>query len=102
MWTYIMQNSYYMFLWEIFEKRITSIWYLNVHGVYKNKKSNGDDQIWRWCDNKWGIRVPPTTINMPPLPEQFHMLLYQYPGLLQQCSHLLQLPQYPSTELTYL
>jgi hypothetical protein len=82
MWTYTMQNPTYMFLWEIFEKHITSISYLNVHGVYKNKKSNGDDQIWRLCDNKWGIRLPPITINMPPLPfEQFHTLLYQYPGL---------------------
>jgi hypothetical protein len=40
-----MQNPTYMFLWEILEKHITSISYLNVHGVYKNKKSNGDDQI---------------------------------------------------------
>jgi hypothetical protein len=40
-----MQNPTYMFLWENFEKHMTSILYLNVHRVYKNKKSNGDDQI---------------------------------------------------------
>jgi hypothetical protein len=84
-------------------KNITSILYLNVHEVYKNKKTNGDDQIWRWCDNKWGIKLPPTTINMPPLPfEQFHMLFYQYPSLLQQCSYLLEFPQYLSSKLIYL